>query len=86
MSFESYDFAYHRGVDNKFAYTLNWTQIPLILCKRPNKVYLIKIMKHHAQAGFRKQKCALCVLNLTSTLELLQAPQFLRLVHNILKK
>ncbi len=52
MSFESLDFAYHRGVDNKFTYTLNWTQILLILCKRPNKVYLIKMFKHQAQTGF----------------------------------
>ncbi len=52
MSFESLGFAYHRGVDSKFTYTLNWTQILLILCKRPNKVYLIKMLKHQAQAGF----------------------------------
>ncbi len=52
MSFESLDFAYDRGVDNKFTYTLNWTQILLILCKRPNKVYLIKMLKHQAQTGF----------------------------------
>ncbi len=30
MSFESLDFAYHLGVDNKFTYALNWTQILLI--------------------------------------------------------
>ncbi len=52
MSFQSLDFAYHRGVDNKFTYTLNWTQILLILCKRPNKAYLIKMLKHQAQTGF----------------------------------
>ncbi len=28
---ESLDLAYHRGLDNKFTYTLNWTQILLIL-------------------------------------------------------
>ncbi len=52
MSFESLDFAYHRVVDNKFTYMLNWTQILLISCKRPNKVYLIKTLKHQAQTGF----------------------------------
>ncbi len=88
MSFISLDFAYHRGVDNKFTYPLNWTQILLILFKRPNKVYLIKEWrKHHAKTGFGiKKKCALCVLNLTSTQDLLQASRVLRLVHNILKK
>ncbi len=59
MSFESLDFAYHRGVDNKFTYTLNWAQILLILCKRPNKVYLIKIMKHKAQTGFEAKRVLL---------------------------
>ncbi len=52
MSFESLEFAYHRGVDNKFTYTLNWTQILHILCKRLNKVYLMKMLKHRAQKGF----------------------------------
>ncbi len=52
MSFESLNFAYHRGVDNKFTYTSNWTHILLILCMRPNKVYLIKMLKHQAQTGF----------------------------------
>ncbi len=49
---ESFDFAYHRGIDNKFTYTLHWAQILLILCKRPNKVYIIKMLKHQAQADF----------------------------------
>ncbi len=44
MSFENLDFAYHGGVGNKFTYTLNWTQILLILCRHPNKVYLIKML------------------------------------------
>ncbi len=44
MSFESLDFAYHRGVDNKFTYTLNWTHILLILCKRQNKVNLKQVL------------------------------------------
>ncbi len=83
MSFESLDFAHHRGVDNKFTYTLNWTQILLILCKCPNKVRLIKTLKHQAQTGFWDKKCVLGVLNLTATQDLLQASQFLRLVHNI---
>ncbi len=52
MSFGSVDFAYRRGVDNKFTYTLNWTQILLILCKRPNKVNLINMLQHQAQTGF----------------------------------
>ncbi len=52
MSFESLGYAYHRGVDNKFTYTLSWTQILLILCKRPNKVYFIQILKHQPQTGF----------------------------------
>ncbi len=52
MSLESLDFAYHRGVGNKLNWTLNWTQILLIVCKRPNKVYLIKMLKHQAQTGF----------------------------------
>ncbi len=52
MSFESLDFAYHRGIDSNFIYALNWTQILLILCKRPDKVYLIRMLKHHAQTGF----------------------------------
>ncbi len=51
MSFKSLDFAYRHGVDNKFTYTLNWTQILLILCKHSNEVYLIKILKHEAQTG-----------------------------------
>ncbi len=85
MSFESLDFVYHRGVDNKFTYTLNWTQILLILCKRPNKVYLIKMLKHQVQTGFRTN-IGFCVLLLNSTQDLRQASQFLRLTHNILKK
>ncbi len=86
MSFESLDFAYHRGVDNKFTYTLNRTQILLILCKRPHKVYLIKILMHQAQTGFGTKNWILCVLLLNLTQDLLQASQFLRLTHNILKK
>ncbi len=86
MSFESLGFAYHRGVDSNFTHTLNWTQILLILCKRPNKVYLIKMLKHQAQAGFGTKKWILCVLSFTSTQDLLQASQFLRLKYNILKK
>ncbi len=60
MSFERLDFAYHRGVDNKFTYTLNWTQILLIICKHPNKVYPIKILKHQAQTGFGTKVCSMC--------------------------
>ncbi len=52
MSFESLDFAYYRDVDNKFTYTLNWIQILLILCKRPNKFDLTKMLKHQAQTSF----------------------------------
>ncbi len=52
MSFESLDFAYHRGVDNKFTYTFNWTHILLILCTLPNKDYLIKMLKHLALTSF----------------------------------
>ncbi len=52
MSFESLGFAYHRGVDNKFTYTLCFTQILLVLYKRQNKVYIIKMLKHQAQTGF----------------------------------
>ncbi len=56
-----------------------------MLCKRPNTVYLIKMLKHQAQKGFGAKKCVLCILHLTSTQDVLQASQFLRLVHNILK-
>ncbi len=52
MSFERLDFAYHRGIDNKFTYRLRWAQILLILCKRPNKVYIVKMLKHQTQTGF----------------------------------
>ncbi len=52
MSFENVDFAYYHDVDNKFTYTLNWTQILLILCKHPNKVSLIKMLKPQAPTGF----------------------------------
>ncbi len=58
MSFESLNFAYHRGVDNKFTYTLNWTQILLILCKRPKN--LIKMLKHQAQTGFGTKVDSMC--------------------------
>ncbi len=44
MLVESLDFAYHRGVDSKITYTLNWTQILLLLCKRPNKVYPKRVL------------------------------------------
>ncbi len=57
MSFKSLDFAFHRGVDNKFTYTLNWTLILLILCKRPNKVYLIKMLKHQVLG---QKVCSMC--------------------------
>ncbi len=60
MSFESLDFAYHLGVDNKFTYTLNVTQILLILCKRPNKVYFIKMLKHHTQTGLGQKLESMC--------------------------
>ncbi len=49
MSFESLDFAYHRGIDNKFTYRLHWAQILLILCKRPNKIYFVKMLKNQTQ-------------------------------------
>ncbi len=52
MSFESLDFAYHRGIDNKFTYRLHWAQLLLILCKRPNKVYIVKMLKNQTQTGF----------------------------------
>ncbi len=45
MSFESLDIAYLRGVNNKFTYKVNLSKILLELCKRPNKVYLIKMLK-----------------------------------------
>ncbi len=69
MSFESLDFAYHRGVDNKFTDTLNWTQILLILCKR-----LIKMLKHQAQTGFGT-KSVLYVFDavFTSSISILKA-------------
>ncbi len=60
MSSESLDFAYHRGVDNKFTYTLNLTQILLILCKPSNKVYLIKMFKHQAQTRFGTKLDSMC--------------------------
>ncbi len=75
MSFKSLDFAYHRGADNKFAYTLNWTQ---------NSSY--KDFKAPGSNRFWDKMCGLCVLQLTSTQDLLQASRFLRLVHNFLKK
>ncbi len=86
MSFQSMDFAYHRVVDNKFTYTLNWTQILLILCKRPNKVYLIKMLKHLAQTSFGT-KMGLYVFCLwLRHMIYFRRLNFLRLVHNILKK
>ncbi len=56
MSFESLGFAYQRGVDNKFTYMLSWAQILLILYKRPNKFYLIKMLKHQAKTGFGTER------------------------------
>ncbi len=68
MSFESLD--YHRGIGNKFTHMYNWTQILLILCKRPNKVYLIKMLKHQAQTGFGTiiGFCVFCLLTSTQDL------------------
>ncbi len=56
MSFESLGFAYHCDVDNKFTHALSWTQILLILCKRPNKVYLLKTLKQQAEKQVLGQK------------------------------
>ncbi len=84
MSFKRLDFAHHRGAYNKFTYTLNWTQILLILFKRPNKLSY-KDVEAPRTNRFWDKKCALCVPNLTSTQDVLQASRFLRLAHNILK-
>ncbi len=40
MPFEGFDFADHRGIDNNFTRTFSWTQIRIMLCKRPNKIHL----------------------------------------------
>ncbi len=58
MSFESLDFAYHRGIDNKFTYRLHWAQI--ILWKRPNKVYIVKMLKNQTQTGFGATIGSMC--------------------------
>ncbi len=60
MSFESLGFAYHRGIDNKFTYRLPWAQILLILCKRPNKVYIVKMLKNQTQTGFGATIGSMC--------------------------
>ncbi len=60
MSFESLDFAYHRGIDNKFTHRLHWAQIQLILCKRPNKVYIVKMLKNQTQTGFGATIGSMC--------------------------
>ncbi len=59
MSFESLAFAYQRGVDNKFTYTLSWAQILLILYKRPNKFYLRKMLKHQAKQVLGQKVCSI---------------------------
>ncbi len=58
MSFESMDFAYHRGMDNKFTYTFQWKQILVILCKRLYIVYQTKMLKNQTQTGRGAQMCS----------------------------
>ncbi len=60
MSFESLEFAHHRGIDNKFIYTFYWMQILLILCKRLHKVYLMKILKHQPKQVLGQKLCSMC--------------------------
>ncbi len=60
MSFESLNFAYHRGMDYKFTYRLLLAQILLVLCKRPNKVYIVKMLKNQTQTGFGATIGSMC--------------------------
>ncbi len=60
MSFESVDFAYHRGIDNKFTNRLHWAHILLIRCKRPNKVNIVKMLKNQTQTGFGATIGSMC--------------------------